>query len=876
MLTHELFTEEPIELLDDDVPRHKGKSGDSWISDDFTIDDLDDIEGYHWYPCAWVMRADEKDALLSETDDLVHQIITRTINRAEAAHEADWNLNRLIHMRLDLDLRMGELLTHLRKKKETYLGHRSIGTFAVEHLSFSGRLASEMMHNYEALSGLPLSKKAYLRKELRKSALRHLSRVMTPDNEAEWILKAQCLSISMLEKEVKRAIQDGNGASQNTGEACDSSTDKVDCLSAENNTIADRTECAPDLPSEESGEERKGVMMYFNVSPKLAPVWDFALQHFRDTEHYNGPISGFVEALLANFLASGRGADHTQSTSDTAALPIFYRCHMKDEGREDSKETVKGASIDDSESETQKSSSLSDDESCEMPWMVICPPSFDEIPDDLRGIAEKLKYFASIRQFIDVAMGKLLWAMRDWWLYNFFDCCCIEEYGEMRCDLSKLMVYRLMKLAQGFRRHPLIREAFEAGFISREQARLILPIVNEKNEWIWIDYAAHAPTVTLREEVERCSRIMEYDLFAARSYNILPGFRYITDDRFHELTDEMQEIIKKGSWYKRYSPESCWPLEEDDERCIIERDRRLEEPWRYFDDVEELRAYEAEVTEKKSRIQSRGSRMNMVDFNHSSGSPQCASDPEPGIPTHRSENLPCASDGLSGKDTTVRSNVQDEKIIAEVREICTIPDGVSPAEIFLLDILADDSGPAAGASTMKIRFFLPEELHELWNFTVMLYLQRTGNTATVNAGGMNIKSIHELPPREPELSEGFIAALLRDYLDTERLHFKISHHYTILKRDHFKCQVPGCNCRRNLHIHHIIWRSKGRNDLHWNLITLCSQHHLHILHGLMALKIEGTAPYNLAFTFGAADTRSDGYKEPFLIYKNGRRVLKTD
>ncbi|MHC9543228.1 MAG: HNH endonuclease [Vulcanimicrobiota bacterium] len=38
--------------------------------------------------------------------------------------------------------------------------------------------------------------------------------------------------------------------------------------------------------------------------------------------------------------------------------------------------------------------------------------------------------------------------------------------------------------------------------------------------------------------------------------------------------------------------------------------------------------------------------------------------------------------------------------------------------------------------------------------------------------------------------------------------------------------MPGCNCRRNLHVHHIIWRSKGGGEEESNKITLFRQHHL--------------------------------------------------
>ena len=66
-------------------------------------------------------------------------------------------------------------------------------------------------------------------------------------------------------------------------------------------------------------------------------------------------------------------------------------------------------------------------------------------------------------------------------------------------------------------------------------------------------------------------------------------------------------------------------------------------------------------------------------------------------------------------------------------------------------------------------------------------------------------------------------------------------------------------------------QSPGGCDEHWNLLTLCKVCHKHILHDLMALKIEGTAPHNLTFTF---DPHSEKENGPFLIYRKGRKQLR--
>ena len=226
-----------------------------------------------------------------------------------------------------------------------------------------------------------------------------------------------------------------------------------------------------------------------------------------------------------------------------------------------------------------------------------------------------------------------------------------------------------------------------------------------------------------------------------------------------------------------------------------------------------------------------------------------------------------------------------------------MPHGADPAETFLMDILADDSGSAQRHSTMSISFFLPEELYDLWNLTAMNWLMQVtaeeADCAPVEVGTDSFFYQKEVSPREKRVSppfrrvndvediyrspldyadsaESFLAALLQGWLLTEKAHLKVTRDYAILKRDHFRCQVPGCNCRRNLHVHHIIWRSKSGSDEPWNLITLCATHHLYILHGLMTLKIEGTSPHNLTFIFGP---RPHGDRRPFLKYIRGRKVL---
>jgi hypothetical protein len=68
----------------------------------------------------------------------------------------------------------------------------------------------------------------------------------------------------------------------------------------------------------------------------------------------------------------------------------------------------------------------------------------------------------------------------------------------------------------------------------------------------------------------------------------------------------------------------------------------------------------------------------------------------------------------------------------------------------------------------------------------------------------------------------------------------------ILERDGWKCRYPGCNARKELHVHHIEFRSHGGPDEAWNGIVLCAFHHelLHTGH----ISVKGRAPHELAWT----------------------------
>jgi hypothetical protein len=68
----------------------------------------------------------------------------------------------------------------------------------------------------------------------------------------------------------------------------------------------------------------------------------------------------------------------------------------------------------------------------------------------------------------------------------------------------------------------------------------------------------------------------------------------------------------------------------------------------------------------------------------------------------------------------------------------------------------------------------------------------------------------------------------------------------VLERDGWKCTYPGCGARASLHVHHIVFRSRGGSDDPWNLTVVCNFHH-NLIH-TEKIAVRGRAPATLEWT----------------------------
>jgi hypothetical protein len=95
---------------------------------------------------------------------------------------------------------------------------------------------------------------------------------------------------------------------------------------------------------------------------------------------------------------------------------------------------------------------------------------------------------------------------------------------------------------------------------------------------------------------------------------------------------------------------------------------------------------------------------------------------------------------------------------------------------------------------------------------------------------------------------------------------RIARRHRIFARDGWRCVVPGCSSMRNLHDHHVVFRSQGGGDELSNRTTLCAFHHVRGVHA-GRVSVRGKAPGELRFALGLRADRA-----PLVEYRAGDRL----
>jgi hypothetical protein len=148
----------------------------------------------------------------------------------------------------------------------------------------------------------------------------------------------------------------------------------------------------------------------------------------------------------------------------------------------------------------------------------------------------------------------------------------------------------------------------------------------------------------------------------------------------------------------------------------------------------------------------------------------------------------------------------------------------------------DRGGVQMSASTdgwTRLRFWAPHEVASLWYqaMRVARALLEDGGDALEDGGDVP-RDASGGPPAAPPADWQCAGKILSAFLDSWSVRADPAwlRHHRIFERDAWRCRVPGCSSRRNLQVHHVVFRSQGGTDEDANLAVLCAAHHLQGIH----------------------------------------------
>ena len=429
------------------------------------IPDLDpgpDLHDWKGFISPWAVRARDAEEL-------------RTIDLLRATVVFDVALQRIAVARGALERQIGRRLAKLNDRARLMrLGFSSLGDCVAERLGLGLRSAQEMARIATQLEELPLLRAASDGAELSPSHVRLLAGFVTAQNEAEWIARAQRLTVRGLREAIRKARQ---------------------------------AESKPEEPEQER--------IRFDAPARFKAKWLAAVDLFRKLEGRDDlSESAAAEAFVAEWSS---GEDATTSSRDprhdqeaTAELLRYLRASASPApGRPGSKSANASLRLGapkpvDREEIQRLCEERTDHWSC-LPRLrnVKLPErlaSLDkELSDDTDELDRELREMAILRRQLDAQTGRILSTYERLRLDLDMDFVDADHYASERAGIGPVQARTLRCWERFLGPFPHIEAAYFRGELSERHMRALTEVLGRNGasltEQEWLE---RARTLTLR------------------------------------------------------------------------------------------------------------------------------------------------------------------------------------------------------------------------------------------------------------------------------------------------------------------------------------------------------------------------------------------
>jgi len=446
---------------------------------------------------------------------------SRGMLRDLAAFLLDRHLRRLARIRQPIDLRLASLL-HRVEVSSGYLalGFARMSDYASERLGLPARRVQTLLALARRLEGLPRLAAAFEAGRVSLSQVQLLLRVVTPENEADWIARAEATTVRRLESEVRAAemvtaaattAASQEAATANIGEGARAPLDEDPSTAGEFIVftapagVRSRWDQALDLARRSSGAgDPAWRSVEFIAAEYLSGVPDVALALAQSHAGAGGRTGGADDADSGDSAApsgEGPGDDPASFPGDRCPSTGGPGEGADTEGVELFEEVLAALAAD------PEAGSRGCRASGGMPFpddgpRVVLPESVRDDPaDSVRDWDAKLHELVRLRQSVSWNLGRLLRTFAGRSLHRELGFLSFSRYCRERLGLGVRRAWQLIALDRRLFLLPGITRAYRGGVLSWVKASAIARVATERTEDQWLRLAESVTVRRLLDEV---------------------------------------------------------------------------------------------------------------------------------------------------------------------------------------------------------------------------------------------------------------------------------------------------------------------------------------------------------------------------------------
>ncbi|HKY32149.1 MAG TPA: HNH endonuclease signature motif containing protein [Candidatus Polarisedimenticolia bacterium] len=414
--------------------------------------------------------------------------------RAFAVHRALMDVKAAAHQ---VDVHLGALLRRMiAVRGYRRWGHAGVESYLVEELrQTSVRRFRYLVAIDGAIAERPLVKlgDAWRRGTVTVSRARELIRVMTPDNEEEWLRRASSMSVWRLKREVARALAlhgEGGAAAGEGGEQCAQG-------------IPPGGEAPQAAGPVEAGEERWSRRGFAATRP-VDSAWQAAVETARRMAGFDLQVHDCVDDLLAEYM-SGCRLPAGVPVRPVPERPVGLEVELEvgPEAREDAAAPWRQAQrrVDEAWEELRRLRDMGRTARLALDPLEGLGGRGGPDAADPADLHARIRWLLRVEQNIAWHECRLMGSMAALRFYARLGLPSLRAYAVEVMGVGGRTPFMLAALARGFQRLPRVEEAFRLGRITALEATEIMKVATGRTQSAWIARARSSTLAQLREEV---------------------------------------------------------------------------------------------------------------------------------------------------------------------------------------------------------------------------------------------------------------------------------------------------------------------------------------------------------------------------------------